>query len=395
MKDYLIRPLRAGCLLALTLLVAGCPKSTPQVAAPAPGEGDLAAAAQAIANDLARQVGTGSASRTLVIDPMLDRQTGQQTAASARVEEAIRPALAGAIRGVTVLPFNADGAAKSRLVATGSVTRSQGPDQYLVSVALTDRESGLVVAQAVARFRQPGLDSRATAFYRDSPSLVRDRSVDGYLKTSETTAGKPADALYVEQIPTSALLADALAAYNGGQFDRALAAYTAAGARQDGQRLSTFNGIYLTNIRLGRLADAEAAFYKIAVLGLATNNLAVKLLFRPGSTEFWADPSVSGLYPMWLRQIGRAVQSSGTCLNIVGHTSRSGSDSVNDRLALSRATAVRDLLSREVAGLERLARVTGVGSRQNLIGTGADDASDALDRRVAFEVVPCGSSGPP
>src|SRR6185295_2648819 len=117
---------------------------------------------------------------------------------------------------VTVLPFDTDGTAKSRFVVTGNVAAGAGPDQYLVSVAMTDRESGLVVAQSAARFRQR-LDGAPTAFYRDSPSLVRDRSVDGYLKTSETPKGQQADALYVEQIPTSAILADALAAYNNGQ----------------------------------------------------------------------------------------------------------------------------------------------------------------------------------
>jgi len=31
---------------------------------------------------------------------------------------------------------------------------------------------------------------------------------------------------------------------------------------------------------------------------------------------------------------------------------------------------------------------TGVGSKNNLIGTGADDLSDALDRRVDCKVIP-------
>jgi hypothetical protein len=31
----------------------------------------------------------------------------------------------------------------------------------------------------------------------------------------------------------------------------------------------------------------------------------------------------------------------------------------------------------------------GVGSRQTMIGTGRDDATDALDRRVEFKVIGC------
>jgi hypothetical protein len=30
-----------------------------------------------------------------------------------------------------------------------------------------------------------------------------------------------------------------------------------------------------------------------------------------------------------------------------------------------------------------------MGFRENIVGTGADDASDALDRRVEFKVVAC------
>jgi class 3 adenylate cyclase len=39
----------------------------------------------------------------------------------------------------------------------------------------------------------------------------------------------------------------------------------------------------------GRAADAESAFGRIVAIGLVTNNLAVKFLFRPGSTDFWPD----------------------------------------------------------------------------------------------------------
>jgi outer membrane protein OmpA-like peptidoglycan-associated protein len=35
----------------------------------------------------------------------------------------------------------------------------------------------------------------------------------------------------------------------------------------------------------------------------------------------------------------------------------------------------------------------GVGSRENLIGSGTDDQRDALDRRVEFRVVGCPGAG--
>ena len=116
----------------------------------------------------------------------------------------------------------------------------------------------------------------------------------------------------------------------------------------------------------------------------------MKLLFRPGSaTEFWPGRDYSGVYPIWIRQLGRAMQASGHCLNVVGHTSRTGSEAVNDRLSLQRAETVKRLLETEVRTLNTRLRASGVGYRENIIGTGTDDERDAIDRRVEFKVVEC------
>lgn len=381
--------------LMLSLIGGACASATPPPAPVAPveapivvGDGTLEGAASQLASDLARQLGPARPG-TLAIDPLLDRTTGQQTNASLRAQVEVSRALAGAMKDVTIEPFGKLGAERVGLVASGALGAGAAPGQYVLTVALTDRSTGLVVAQSAARFTATDLDATPTSFYSDSPSLVRDRSVDGYLKTVETPKGSLADALYVEQLPTAALLASALEEYNAGRWDSALAGYTAAAARQDGQTLRTFNGLYLTYTRLKRPADAEAAFGKIVALGLSTNNLAVKLLFRPGSTDFVADPAVSAAYTMWLRQIARGAVSSRACLSVIGHTSASGPAAVNDPLSVARARAVKARLVRESAALEPRLTVKGVGSRNNIVGTGADDASDAVDRRVEFGVEPC------
>jgi hypothetical protein len=383
-------------LVAVTAgILAACgPKAPPAAPAPPPAAPaapavtvDLKGATSYLASDLTRQLGPVRG-RNLAIDPVLDKLTGQQTTASLQVQEALLIALASAAPDLPVQPLNS-AAAPNGLVAAGVLSTTTPPDDYFVQVSFTDRVSGLVVAQSAARFRQPGLSGTPTDFYRDSPSLVRDRSVDGYVKTSETPAGSLADSLYVSQLPTAALLATALDEYNAGRWEGALTAYSAAASRQDGQTLRTFNGLYLTSMRLGRRQPAEDAFGKIVSLGLATNNLAVKLLFRPGTTDFLDDPNFSGVYPIWIRQIARGAVAAGVCLNVTGHTSASGTDAVNDPLSQQRANAVRALLVREVAALARNLRATGRGSRQTIVGTGADDASDAIDRRVEFEVEPC------
>ncbi len=368
------------------LVLLGACATTPRA------DDGLDVAVKRLVADLAQQLAPRPAApRTLVIDPLLDGRTGQQTLAAERVQQQLERLLPGALVNVKLLPFDAAGARQSMWVLTGTLTSIDGtPGRYKLTAALADRSSGLVIARAVATVLEPGMDPSPTRFYADSPSLVRDRSVEGYLRTSEAAVGQPADALYLDQLPTAGLLTEAQAAYQAGRWEDALRLFTAAVERKDGEQLRTFNGLYLANTQLGRSAAAEAAFSKIAILGLATNNLAVKLLFKPGSTDFWADARVAGVYPMWLRQVARATQSAGVCLNVVGHTSRTGAVAVNDKLSLARAAAVRERLEREVASLGRRLRASGVGFSENLVGTGADDVSDALDRRVEFKVVACG-----
>ena len=61
---------------------------------------------------------------------------------------------------------------------------------------------------------------------------------------------------------------------------------------------------------------------------------------------------------------------------------------MNDQLSLLRAEYVKQRLEAEAPGLKGHLIATGVGSRNMLVGTGSDDLSDALDRRVDFLVIP-------
>ena len=92
---------------------------------------------------------------------------------------------------------------------------------------------------------------------------------------------------------------------------------------------------------------------------------------------------------MWLRQIAREGTSAKVCMNVVGHTSRTGSEQSNDALSLQRAAYVRQKLTAEAPVLGPRTKVSGMGFRENIVGSGSDNAVDALDRRVEFRIVPC------
>jgi hypothetical protein len=330
--------------------------------------------------------------RTIVLDPMLDTITGQQTSATALFERRVTQRIGNNYPQFEFLPFQSANLTRAQYLLTGTMARVPGPigkAAVRLSLALTDLKSGLVVAQASTLARDENLDSTPSPYYKDSPVLIKDKVVEGYAKTTTTPAGQRADPYYMERIAAASVISEATTLYNAEKYQDALGQYRTALSTPQGEQLRVQSGIYLTNMKLGHVAVAEQAFGRIVALGIAYNELGVKFLFNPGSTEFWADPKISGSYGMWLRQIAREAVSSKSCMAILGHTSHSGPAPINDALSLRRAAYVRQRLAQEAPELAARTRAEGMGFRQNIVGSGTDNSFDVLDRRVEFKIVPC------
>jgi outer membrane protein OmpA-like peptidoglycan-associated protein len=353
----------------------------------------LAAQTQKLPAFLAK-VESKLAKRGVVLDPMLDATTGQQTAATVRLESRVSERLTTKFNQFEILPFQSANLSRAQYLLTGTMTRVENGGAarkraLRINLALTDLKSGTVVAQASALARDEGLDHTPLAYYRDSPVLVKDQVIEGYARTSATPPGQRGDAFYLDRIAAATLINEATTLYNQERYVEALGQYRSALATPTGEQLRILNGIYLTNAKLGRNAEAEQAFGRVVALGIAYNQLGVKFLFNPGSTEFWSDPKVSGPYTMWLRQIAKESTTARACMDIVGHTSKTGSEQANDALSLQRSNFIRQRLTAEAPVLGARTKTSGMGFRQNIVGSGTDNAVDALDRRVEFKIIPC------
>jgi len=394
-----LRRAGAGCAgVVAAVLLAAC-AAPPQ--ATSVGEMPFEQAVAQAADGLVGQAQKGPAflaklaKRAIVLDPMLDAATGQQTAATSLLETRVSERLAAKSDMFEILPFQSANLSKAQYLLTGTMTRTEGDGTakkraLQIQLALTDLKTGVVAAQASALARDDGLDHTPLAYYRDSPVLVKDKVIEGYARTSATPPGQRGDAFYLERIAEATLINEATSLYNQERYVEALGRYRSALAMPTGEQLRIVNGIYLASAKLGRTAEAEQAFGRVVALGIAYNELGVKFLFNPGSTQFWSDPKVSGAYPMWLRQIARESTGAKVCMNIVGHTSRTGSEPANDALSLQRANFIRERLTAEAQSLAAKTKASGMGFRQNIVGSGTDNAVDALDRRVEFRIVPCG-----
>ncbi len=258
---------------------------------------------------------------------------------------------------------------------------------------LGDLKTGKVIAKAVARSQLTGVDATPSTVFRDSPVWTTDPATQAYISTCQATkVGDPINKDFLDGLRTASLISQGDQAYNAGQYQSALSLYTAAKTSPAGDQLKAYNGIYLTRWKLNQPAEASTAFGDAIAYGLSRNRLAVKFLFQPGSTQFYQDPQVSGQYPIWLQQIAQQTAQqtakANGCIEVTGHTSRTGSQQINEQLSLQRANYVKGQLERDAPQLNGHLLANGAASSQMMVGTGKDDLSDALDRRVEFKPMP-------
>lgn len=384
---------------------AAPPRSAPAAVAPVaspapvpvlPFDEAVAAAADMLFSTA--RLSAGAPPFTLVIDPLIDGVTGEQSHATRSMGDRIASIVRSKYSSFEIEPFNRQTVARSPIVLIGTFTpvgrggKTEGPrEAYRICLALIDLRSGRVVGRGWARARMTGVDATPGAFFRDSPTWAEDASVDGYVRTCQSSQiGGPIDPVYLDRILLSALVNEALDAYDAGHYAEALETYREAQHMAGGaDEARVLNGLYMAHYKLGHMEAASEDFSRIVDHGLARKQLAVKFLFAPGSTGFWRDPAVSGPYPVWLQRIAQRSAAANSCLEISGHTSPTGPEPLNKRLSQRRAEVIRERLAAMAPLLNEHTVAFGMGSSENLVGTGRDDASDALDRRVAFKVVDC------
>lgn len=387
-------PPRVALMLIAVLVLMGCaaPPPLPTVADLPLGQAVAATTDQAVARmneqrGLARFLNRSTA---LYVAPVLDAHSRQQTATTVRVRELVAVHLKSQHRGLELVPFTAAAAALSEVRLDTTLTAATLPDgrrasdRLLLQMRLVSLSDGRTLARSETTVADAALDATPIAFFRESPFTLPPPADQDAAATPDTPALSERD-----RTVRIARLDEAGAAYGAGSFERALTLYRSAATLPGADTMQALVGTYLASARAGRDTDARDAFARIVTLGLKTRTMGVKLLFAPGTTEFWADPAISKPYPDWLREIARQAGEAPSCLQVVGHSSRTGAEDYNLALSTRRADAIRQQLETANPVLVRRIATAGVGWRDNLVGTGSDDLKDAVDRRVEFKVVDC------
>jgi hypothetical protein len=334
----------------------------------------------------------------VVIDPLVDGMSGYQSKATQSIRDRINGVVKEEFPQYAVNRITPESLKGQPRVLVGTFTpvnammKTTGErEAYRFCLVMGDLKTGKIVAKSVVRVRFEGTDTTPTAAFSDSPVWTQDPSVQAYVATCQATkVGEPIPQDFIDGLLADSLISEADDAYDDRRYAEALDFYTTAHKSPKGDQLRVYNGLYLSLTKLGRTEQASAAFRDLVDYGLRKKLLAVKFLFRPGSVRF-ADSDFSNTYGMWLRLISEQAVSTSACLEIIGHTSPTGPAAMNESLSLLRAEYIQSRLEADEPPLKKRTVAAGRGSRENLIGTGRDDGTDVLDRRVELKPIePCG-----
>ena len=375
---------------------AAPPPAPPPLPVPVPFPDAVLKVANAVFSTAPVATQPGGPRQVVVIDPLVNGVTGEQSVATQQIGERLAEIARANYPQFDIQPFSAATVRQGPYVMVGTFTPVNAKGQpvgtreaYRFCLVMLDLHTGKTVAKSVARALPGGIDATPIGFFSESPAWSNDASIKSYIDACQATkVGDSINPTYLNGIIAASTISEAIDAYDAGRYSDALELYLAAQRLPAGDQLRVYNGVYLTTWKLGRRDEAADAFGRVVDYGLAHNALGVKILFRPGSTAFETEPqSATGPYSMWLREIADHSASRNACLQVTGNTSPSGSLALNEQLSVLRAEYVKELLETDAPGLRGHVIAAGAGAKNNLVGTAADNLSDALDRRVEFKVI--------
>lgn len=331
---------------------------------------------------------------SLIIDPLVDGNTGQRTVATASMEKSVVDMVKANFQQLDVKPFNNEVVSQAPLIMVGTFTpinlqgKADGErDAYRICFALADLKTGKIISKGLARSLPDGFDPTPLPFFREMPVWSKDSAVDGYIKTCQgTKAGDPINPAYIDAVLAASTINEAMAAYQEKRYKDSLALYQSVLKNPAGNQARVHAGIYLNNQKLGHKPAAMKSFGDLVNMGLTTDRLAIRFNFKPGATAFTPDQHP---YAQWLSEIAKQAQHQTSCLEVAGHTRKGNSEQLDERLSLQRAEFVRQKLIAANPALAKRATAQGYGSQKAIVGTGKGNESDALDQRIDFKKTAC------
>ncbi|MBI5018597.1 MAG: hypothetical protein HZB55_24340 [Deltaproteobacteria bacterium] len=325
-------------------------------------------------------------SKKIVIDPFIDLESGYPLKISTKISEIISKELSG--KFVVLGELEPETLQAAQYIMNGMVTvYDKQKNIYKVQATVFDKTSGKILASAFVRIS--GFDTTPKEIYKDSPVFLKGESYKHYTASVKKAPGETVDKEYFDGLAAKAMKTKGDSLYEQKDYDNSLAYYNKAAAIQQGQQLEILNGQFTNYRAQGRLAEAEEAYKNLLRISVVeTGEIESKIIFGPGLKE--PVESNASLYNIYVRQIANFVAAVPRCqLKIVGHCSKTGSEAYNDKLSQERALWIQKQMSAYAPQITSKSTAIGRGFHENIVGTGRDDVTDQVDRRVEFVFMDC------
>ena len=367
----------------------------PPPAPPAPFTDSVARAGERLLQDAQTNIGSGP--RELIIDPLIDASTGQQTTGTVQMGQQLTALIKARAPQWNVRQLSRASLSNQPLLLIGTLTaintknaKDENADAFRVCLVLIDLRTGKLIAKRVDRATVATVNAEPTPFFRDSPTWALDKTAVAYIKSCQgSSPGDTIDPGYLLRLPAAALINEAQAAFAENRPADAYRLFHEVQPIADPDDLRVLNGLYLASWRTGKKKEAAETFGKIVGVGLDAKKLPIKIFFNPGTTTLLQSADLQAQYAVWLREVALQVGVRETCMKVVGHTSRTGDAAANEVLSQKRASIIKQSLEKQNKKLGNRIASDGSGSRETIVGLGTDDLRDALDRRVEFRTVDC------
>lgn len=348
-------------------------------------------AAYALADQISRSswIDTGA----VWVAPAINFHSGEITASGRELQIMMALDLKSALGDVVVQSLGGEERQKWNWVLSPSVTfeRPQALDSaqawFRVDIAVVN-PSGKSLPGLSFRVNASNFDATPSRFYREAPLFLTGQ----YQQTRHEFAKGSRSLISQEKrnrfLSVEGRLQEAVLKYEAGDFRQALTGFSSI-LHDDPDNLAALSGRYQSLHEVGNAAEIEVALGQLVRAAISQGNISLKFLFQVRSVDFRDDAVITRRYQLWLKQMAKQLLASEKCVTVVGHASRSGSAEFNQQLSLSRAKLVLAQLLRFSPELKGRVRVEGRGYLDNLVGSGSDDSTDAIDRRVDFRLENC------
>ena len=336
----------------------------------------------------------GAVTVTFAFNPFVEVGNGQVTRQSLAIEEVFFQEIHSYSDRFKVTRLTQESLQNADYIINGIIqyearSETQAKKYHHISTVVIDLKENVIAARNEVWIDATNLDYTPTPSYQDNPLyLTKNRMLQLLIDTVKSPVDTPIGKDYTASVKTRSLLVEAQTAYDKGDYDQAHHLFSTV--TQQINTMEAFGGLYATNFKLGRFAEAEEIFAKIVALGAEAGNLPIKLMFESDLTEFLRVPQLRQQYDLWIRQLAFYLRDhSQQCINIIGHTSRTGLYDYNMVLSEQRAEVIQQKMSQIVPDIFQRTQVVGRGSDETIVGSVPDNAQNAIDRRVEFKIFDC------